>query len=196
MAEIIVKLKGNELARKKITKSPFFFGSGPSNDFQLENPAISNTHFHILFDNFQYKLVDDSSTNGTYLNEQKITEKVLEPGLKFVVGKFTVEINDLHDVPQVIENATGPAAKKGSFRSTVQLSEGDLQNVLQAALQKKDKSEFSDPSAHAPGQSAPSSSSSRSNLPEPTGGGGPNMLLIIIGVVIVLLLGVILGKML
>ncbi|MCK6508366.1 FHA domain-containing protein [Myxococcota bacterium] len=194
MAEIIVKLKGNELARKKITKSPFFFGSGPSNDFQLENPAISNTHFHILFDNFQYKLVDDSSTNGTYLNEQKITEKVLEPGFKFVVGKFTVEIVDLHDAPQVIENAAGAAAKKGSFRSTVQLSEGDLQNVLQAALQKKDKSEFADPSAHAPGQSA-SSSAARSNLPEPTRGGGPNMILIIIGVVIVLLLGIIVGKM-
>ncbi len=194
MAEIIVKLKGNELARKKITKSPFFFGSGPSNDFQLENPAISSTHFHILFDNFQYKLVDDSSTNGTYLNEQKITEKALEPGLKFVVGKFTVEINDLHEAPQVIEDAASAAGKKGAFRSTVQLSEGDLQHVLQAALQKKDKSEFSDPFASSPAQPTPSSPA-RSNIPDPSSGGGSNTLLIIIGFVIILLLGIIVGKM-
>ncbi|MCB9640085.1 MAG: FHA domain-containing protein [Myxococcales bacterium] len=189
MAEIIVKLKGNELARKKITKSPFFFGSGPGNDFQLENPAISSSHFHIVFDNFQYKLIDDSSTNGTYLNEQKITEKVLEPGLKFVVGKFTVEITDLHEAPQVIEDAAGAGGQKGQFRSTVQLSEGDLQHVLQAALQQRDKAEIA-----APPPSAPASPYTHRD-PEPSSSGGSSVLLIIIGFVIILLLGIIIGKL-
>ncbi|SDX83843.1 FHA domain-containing protein [Allochromatium warmingii] len=52
-------------------------GRAPDNDIVLQHPAVSNHHAHIETDGHQYILVDDASTNGVFVNTQKISRHTL-----------------------------------------------------------------------------------------------------------------------
>ena len=47
-------------------------GRDPQNDLQLQDETISARHARIFFSNNHWMLEDSLSTNGTYLNDEKI----------------------------------------------------------------------------------------------------------------------------
>lgn len=51
------------------------FGRGGTSSYPLPYPGVSRRHFRILFDGQQALLNDLDSRNGTYLNNQKITQE-------------------------------------------------------------------------------------------------------------------------
>lgn len=61
-----------ELGANRLT-----IGRAPDNDIVLQHPAVSNHHAHIETDGHEYTLVDDASTNGVYVNKQKISRHTL-----------------------------------------------------------------------------------------------------------------------
>ncbi len=71
-------------------------GRGEECDLQVPLAAISRRHCQIVQEDEQLILRDMGSTNGTYHNEQRVQEAVLEPGDHVRVGPviFTVVIND------------------------------------------------------------------------------------------------------
>ena len=48
-----------------------------SNSICIPNNNVSRNHFSIVFDNNEYKVIDDNSLNGIILNGRKIKEAVL-----------------------------------------------------------------------------------------------------------------------
>ncbi|MDE6519123.1 MAG: FHA domain-containing protein [Ruminococcus sp.] len=59
----------------EITKNPFRIGRGKDNDFVLSDSMISSHHAQIIHDSGEYYIVDNNSSNGTYLND--IDNKIL-----------------------------------------------------------------------------------------------------------------------
>lgn len=55
-------------------------GRGEKNDITILSKKISKSHAHMLYTNSHWKLVDDSSTNGTFLNGEK-----LKPGVSYTL---------------------------------------------------------------------------------------------------------------
>lgn len=58
-----------------VEKFPACFGRGEEADFYIKVEDMSRKHFIILEEQKRFYLVDCNSTNGTYLNEHKVSEK-------------------------------------------------------------------------------------------------------------------------
>jgi pSer/pThr/pTyr-binding forkhead associated (FHA) protein len=60
-----------------VSRTPFNIGRKPDNDLPLEDPAVSGHHARILKIQEVLFIEDQQSTNGTFVNEQKIDRKQL-----------------------------------------------------------------------------------------------------------------------
>ena len=92
---IKVELKFKEKVLKKIeTEKPeITIGRSPSTDIQIDNLAVSKQHARFLKQKDQYVVEDLNSTNGTFLNDGKITRGILKHNDIVTVGKHTLVIH-------------------------------------------------------------------------------------------------------
>lgn len=63
-------------------------GRSPNNEVVLKEPRVSRRHAVIRQSGNQYVVVDNNSSNGTYVNGHTITEQVLRSGDKIQIGTF------------------------------------------------------------------------------------------------------------
>jgi len=72
---------------KSPEKRRITLGRSSYNDIVIDDEAASREHSFIIIDNNEYKIGDMGSTNGTYLNDKKITSlKILSDGDKIGIG--------------------------------------------------------------------------------------------------------------
>lgn len=62
-------------------------GRRDGNDIVLPDPSVSARHAWILYDNGQYRLMNVLSTNGTFLNDERIHEAPLADGDRVRFGR-------------------------------------------------------------------------------------------------------------
>ena len=91
---IKLELKFKDQVLKKIeTENPeITIGRSPNTDIQIDNLAVSNQHAKIIRKKNHYTLEDLNSTNGTYLNDKKITKATLKHNDVITVGKHNLII--------------------------------------------------------------------------------------------------------
>lgn len=61
-------------------KTIIFFGRLPENDIQLTSPIVSSKHGYFEISNNSLKVVDNNSTNGIFVNNNKINNIILKDG--------------------------------------------------------------------------------------------------------------------
>jgi pSer/pThr/pTyr-binding forkhead associated (FHA) protein len=76
------------------------------NSFQIPEQSVSSHHCEILLKGNDVVVKDLNSTNGTYINGEKITEKALKPGQILRLGSIELRLEG--DGPQ----AAAPASEK------------------------------------------------------------------------------------
>lgn len=81
--EVTVEL-GEELSEVTI-------GRNPGNVVRVNNPSISRQHAKVVYENGQCTLVDLDSSNGSYINGNRIRSQVLVDGDRIRVGEFPVD---------------------------------------------------------------------------------------------------------
>ncbi len=83
-------------------------GRTPGNIIIIDETAVSASHAKITLANGDWKLEDTDSTNGTFVNDKKITEQILENGdiICFGKTKFKFEDNQKKKT-QMIESLDG-----------------------------------------------------------------------------------------
>jgi len=62
-------------------------GRLPDNTVIIDNPAVSSHHARIIRDGDHFVLEDLQSTNGTFVNETRVTRQALQDGDVVLVGK-------------------------------------------------------------------------------------------------------------
>lgn len=78
-----------ELASERTT-----IGRVEENNFQISEPSVSSRHCEILLRGADVVVKDLSSTNGTFINGEKITEeKVLKPGQTLRLGNVELKLD-------------------------------------------------------------------------------------------------------
>ncbi len=77
----------DELKIFYLNKDTVGVGKLSGNDLHLNDNSVSRNHCKFVRTGDAYKLVDLGSTNGTYLNGKKITEKKLENGDMITIGR-------------------------------------------------------------------------------------------------------------
>ena len=93
MAKLLVK--SSSVNRDfALDKGSFTAGRSADNDLCLQDNLLSRQHMAIRPENGQFVLHDMGSTNGTFVNDERITRKVLAPGDLIRIGDATMQFVD------------------------------------------------------------------------------------------------------
>ncbi|MFW2331347.1 MAG: FHA domain-containing protein [Nitrospinota bacterium] len=129
MAKLIISTKDKVLQSVELRKTITL--GREVGDIVIKNPAISARHLRIKKDNDTYSVDDLNSTNGTYVNDSKITTHKLKSGDVITVGKFNLKFFDPKEEEQ--------AAKSSSFSQvddlggkTMVINSADVKAMLEA----------------------------------------------------------------
>ncbi|HUJ60571.1 MAG TPA: sigma 54-interacting transcriptional regulator [Kofleriaceae bacterium] len=74
-------------------KEEIRIGSMEDNDIVLDDDTVSRYHCRIVQDDTSYLLVDNRSTNGTFINKVRVREGFLKPGCVLGVGQSLLRFN-------------------------------------------------------------------------------------------------------
>jgi hypothetical protein len=83
-------------------------GRVEDNAFQIADPSVSSHHCEILLKGADVVIRDLNSTNGSFINGDKITESVLKPGQTLRLGQIELRIDDGSPMPA--PSASKPAS--------------------------------------------------------------------------------------
>ena len=84
------KLDGSALDRWEIKDKPLTFGRGDEADVQIKDERMSRQHFVVEPREDKFFVRDLNSTNGTYVNNIRISEQELHPNDKIRGGQTVV----------------------------------------------------------------------------------------------------------
>ena len=90
MAKLILKYEDRTLQEFAIGAEEVQIGRLPDNTVAIDNPAVSGRHASVMRVGESYILKDLASTNGTFVNDARITEQFLHDGDVVHVGKHTI----------------------------------------------------------------------------------------------------------
>jgi serine/threonine protein kinase len=120
----LVVLEGPDRGRKLDLKlgSGHILGRQQDSVYKLTDPRTSRRHCEVRYEEDQIKLVDQGSAAGTFVNGQKITEKILKPGDVVQVGdtRMRLQVGDAEQSTTVIG---GKPAADYDIKATEQLSD-------------------------------------------------------------------------
>jgi FHA domain len=91
MAKIIVSLDDTLIKVVPLNKDRMTLGRRPYNDIVVDNLAVSGEHAALQVIGRDYFIEDLNSTNGTYINEQKIKRQILKNGDTIEIGKYSIK---------------------------------------------------------------------------------------------------------
>ncbi len=92
MIKLELKFKDRVLKNIETEKPEIKIGRSPNTDIQIDNLAVSKQHARLIKQNDQYAVEDLNSTNGTFLNDTKISRAELKNNDIITVGKHTLVI--------------------------------------------------------------------------------------------------------
>jgi len=75
----------------QLDENELTIGRAEENKIVLKNETVSRKHVIVKKENNQYKIADLGSSNGTFVNNNKIKEKVLSKGDEIKIGKFVLK---------------------------------------------------------------------------------------------------------
>lgn len=70
-------------------------GRLPDNDVIIENPAVSGHHACVFRNGDEYVVEDFQSTNGTFVNDKRVTRHALQNGDVLLVGKHKLVFDQI-----------------------------------------------------------------------------------------------------
>ncbi len=83
-------------------KEEIRIGSMEDNDVVLADDTVSRYHCRIVQEDTGYVLVDQRSTNGTFVNKVRVREAYLKPGCIVSVGQSQVRFNAREEEVQIV----------------------------------------------------------------------------------------------
>ena len=127
MAKLILKFENGLQKEVPLLDGTVSIGRMSDNTVQIDNPGVSSRHCRVVFEGGHYFVEDNNSTNGTYVNKQRVTRVPLIHGDELTIGKLTVVFAD----PANSGNATNvidPPAPR--VDKTVMFERGKAQEML------------------------------------------------------------------
>ncbi len=94
MAKLYLKFDKTVLKEFRLSQGVITIGRLPDNLVQVDNPAVSGHHARIYWETDHYVLEDNNSTNGTYINNRRVSTQELHDGDEVLVGKHTIAYKD------------------------------------------------------------------------------------------------------
>lgn len=92
---IRIELKFNSAVLKEIQsdQEEITIGRNADNDLQIESMSVSGHHAKFVNADGYYYIEDLGSTNGTFVNEERITKHVLKENDEISIGKHILVVS-------------------------------------------------------------------------------------------------------
>jgi pSer/pThr/pTyr-binding forkhead associated (FHA) protein len=90
MAKIIVRLNDTDLAEYALKQGDMSIGRRTGSEIHLDNPSVSGRHASVFTAGEESFIEDLNSTNGTFLNDRRISKQRLTDGDVIAIGKHTL----------------------------------------------------------------------------------------------------------
>lgn len=90
MPKLTLKFDDRVLGECTIGKHAVQIGRLPDNDLVVDNAGVSGRHARVFKQGDQVVIEDLSSTNGTFINDKRITSQSLRDGDRILIGKHTI----------------------------------------------------------------------------------------------------------
>lgn len=103
MLKMLFKFGDKVLQTIESEKRELTIGRNPDNDIRIDNLGVSDRHARIYEKDGRYTIEDLGSTNGTFVDERKITKAFLEVNSEVLIGKHGLIVQEASGKPQKIE---------------------------------------------------------------------------------------------
>src|SRR4051812_21428150 len=137
-------------------KLPSTIGRGRGTSIVLPHPLVSRQHCELYEASGRIMVRDLGSLNGTFVNNQRITESALGPGELLTVG--TVTFRAVYEAAEPSGSGSGGKAKAGKSDKTVR---------EEKTVQAKSSAAASKPLAKAPAKASSDSEVIEFNFEQP-----------------------------
>lgn len=136
MAKLVVLSEGLKGTLHELTMDRTTVGRVEDNNFQLPDASVSSHHCEILLKGEEVVIKDLDSTNGTFINEERITESTLKPGQKLRLGQVELELAGAKGTSPTPAPAAKPAGPVADQTMVIQggVSLKDLENRPMSGL--------------------------------------------------------------
>ena len=125
MAKLVILSEGMTGRSHELTVDKTTIGRVEDNTFPIVDPSVSSHHCEIVLRGTDVVVHDLNSTNGTFIEGEKVSESVLKPGQILRLGQIQLR---LEPVPA---SAPKPPAKKNPTDSTLMIPRGVSLNDLE-----------------------------------------------------------------
>ncbi len=91
MARMLLSLEGVVIREIVLTKEYTTFGRRPYSDVVIDNLAVSGEHAAVRMQGGEVVVEDLQSTNGTFVNGERVRRHVLQPGDTVEIGRYQLK---------------------------------------------------------------------------------------------------------
>ena len=123
MAKLVILSEGMTGRSHELSTDKTTIGRVEDNTFPITDPSVSSHHCEVLLRGNDVVIHDLNSTNGTYIEGEKITEATLKPGQILRLGQIQMRL----EVP----GAPGSAHAKKTVDTTMVMPRGVSMNELE-----------------------------------------------------------------
>src|ERR1700742_278292 len=92
MSKLVLTSEGFAGRTHELNVDTTTIGRVEDNTFQIADPSVSSHHAEIILRGSDVVVKDIGSTNGTFINGEKITESVLKPGQTLRFGQIELQL--------------------------------------------------------------------------------------------------------
>lgn len=108
-AYVDLQLAGGAVARQPLLDQHVVIGRSPNLQLTLDHDTVSRRHAELFCDPFgRWWIRDLGSTNGTVVNGERVSEKVLQPGDRIGIGDYSLFFQVLVPVEKRSRPRLGP----------------------------------------------------------------------------------------
>lgn len=86
MARLLAKTGGLTTQAHELKPGINLIGRSPTNDIQINEYSVSSLHCEVWLSGEKVKVCDLGSTNGTFVDGQRVTEALISPGQTLQLG--------------------------------------------------------------------------------------------------------------
>jgi pSer/pThr/pTyr-binding forkhead associated (FHA) protein len=125
MAKLVIQNQGMTGRVCELHTDRTTVGRVEDNTFQIADPSVSSHHCEVQLRGTEIFIRDLNSTNGTFINDARVTESVLKPGQTLKLGQVELKLEaDGATVATAAAPARAPAPAKKSVDSTLVMPRG------------------------------------------------------------------------
>jgi pSer/pThr/pTyr-binding forkhead associated (FHA) protein len=135
MVKLFLMFKDKVISEIPIDKGITTIGRSPGNDIPIDNLAVSSFHAKITQNSGVFVIEDLKSTNGTFVNNRRISQCQLSNNDQIVIGKHTLIFSILQGEEQSDSSDTTHKAILGIGEKTVMFDTRVLNAQTQQASQ-------------------------------------------------------------